>query len=88
MALAEEPTSAATIDRVDDQIKEAVIRQAMEFWINPEIERRRAAGTLPDDFALSAAQPLPPRILRRGAGAGDEHLGAESLAVDVLPDQV
>jgi hypothetical protein len=43
---------------VDEQIKEAVIRQTMDFWINPEIERRREAGTLPDDFALSAAQVI------------------------------
>jgi HEPN domain-containing protein len=43
---------------VDEQIKDAVIRQAMDFWINPEIERRRAAGTLAEDFALSAAQVI------------------------------
>jgi hypothetical protein len=41
---------------VDEQMQEMVIRQALDFWINPEIERRRGAGTLPDDFALSAAQ--------------------------------
>jgi hypothetical protein len=33
-----------------------VIRQALDFWINPEIEIRRGAGTLLEDFALSAAQ--------------------------------
>lgn len=37
-------------------MQEMVISQALDFWINPEIERRRGAGTLPDDFALSAAQ--------------------------------
>lgn len=48
----------ATIIRVDEQIKEAVVQQAMDFWITPEIERRRAAGDLPEDFALSAAQVI------------------------------
>jgi HEPN domain-containing protein len=43
---------------VDEQIKEAVVRQAMEFWIEPEIERRRAAGTVREDFALAAAQVI------------------------------
>jgi len=43
---------------MDEQIKEAVIQQAMDFWINPEIERRREAGTLPEDFVLSAAQVI------------------------------
>ena len=43
---------------MDEQIKEAVVRQAMDFWIDPEIERRSAAGTLPEDFALSAAQVI------------------------------
>jgi len=50
---------------VDEQVKEAVIRQAMEFWIEPEIERRRAAGTLPDAFALSAAQVISTPTPRR-----------------------
>lgn len=43
---------------MDEQIKEAVVRQAMDFWIEPEIERRRAARALPEDFALSAAQVI------------------------------
>jgi hypothetical protein len=43
---------------MDEQLNEAVIKQAMDFWINPEIERRRAAGTLPEDFTLSAAQVI------------------------------
>jgi HEPN domain-containing protein len=43
---------------MDEQVSEAVIQQAMEFWINPEIERRRAAGALSEDFALSAAQVI------------------------------
>lgn len=68
--------SLATIGRVDEQIKEAVIRQAMEFWINPEIERRREAGTLPDDFVLSAAQV----ILDPGADAPEVRLNEEIKA--------
>jgi hypothetical protein len=47
-----------SIGGVDEQIRQAVIQQAMDFWIKPEIERRRAAGTLPTDFALSAAQVI------------------------------
>lgn len=68
--------SAATIDRVDEQTKEAVIRQAMEFWINPEIERRRAARTLPEGFALSAAQV----ILEPGADEPEVRLNEEVKA--------
>lgn len=34
------------------------MQQAFELWINPEIERRRQAGRLPDGFILYAAQVL------------------------------
>jgi hypothetical protein len=61
---------------VDEAIKEAVIQQAMEFWINPEIERRREAGTLPDSFALSAAQV----ILDPSADAPEVRLNEEVTA--------
>ena len=64
---------------MDEQIKEAVIRQAMEFWVNPEIDRRRQAGTLPDDFALSAAQV----ILDSGA---DKPEVSEPTVHGVVPD--
>jgi HEPN domain-containing protein len=66
----------AIIDRVDEAIKETVIRQAMEFWTNPEIERRREAETLPDDFALSAAQV----IFNPGADAPEVRLNGEVKA--------
>lgn len=46
------------MDSVEEQHTAAVVRQAFEFWINPEIERRRAAGALRDDFSLSAAQVI------------------------------
>jgi hypothetical protein len=61
---------------VDEQIKEAVIRQAMDFWINPEIERRREAGALPEDFALSAAQV----VLDPGAAEPEVRLNEEVKA--------
>src|SRR5258708_4270399 len=48
---------------MDEQTKEMVVRQALDLWINPEIERRREAGTLPEGFALSGAQVI--------FGAGD-----------------
>lgn len=32
------------------------MQQAFDLWINPEIERRRQAGRLPDGFTLYAAQ--------------------------------
>ena len=47
---------------------ERVVEQAYEFWIGPEIERRRTARELPHDFALRAAQVIfgideePPRV--------------------------
>lgn len=34
--------------------------QACELWFTPEIERRKAAGSLPPDFALYMAQALFP----------------------------
>jgi len=37
---------------------ERVVEQAYEFWIDPEMERRREAGQLPDDFALHGAQVI------------------------------
>lgn len=41
---------------LDNEIATRVMQQAFDLWINPEIERRRAAGRLPEDFALYAAQ--------------------------------
>jgi uncharacterized protein (UPF0332 family) len=39
-------------------INQRVVEQAFEFWINPEIEKRRADGSLGDDFELRAAQVI------------------------------
>lgn len=44
--------------RMDAEMGERVAEQAYEFWIGPEIERRRTAGELPDDFALHGAQVI------------------------------
>lgn len=33
-----------------------VFQQALDLWINPELERRKEAGTLPSDFQLQIAQ--------------------------------
>lgn len=35
-----------------------MLRQAFDLWVNPEIEKRRAAGTLPDPFELYMAQRI------------------------------
>jgi len=35
-----------------------LIQQAFDFWINPEIEKRRRAGRIPDSFSLYAAQVI------------------------------
>lgn len=39
-----------------DDFGEVILGQALELWINPEIERRMAEGRVPEDFALVAAQ--------------------------------
>ncbi len=39
-----------------DDFGDVLLGQALELWINPEIERRMAEGRVPEDFALVAAQ--------------------------------
>lgn len=39
-------------------IFETVVEQAMSLWFLPELERRRAAGTIPTPYELCAAQVL------------------------------
>ena len=41
-----------------EEHNQALFKQVFDLWINPEIERRRTAGTLPDDFILRAAQVI------------------------------
>lgn len=43
---------------MEDDFGRKVIEQAFNLWINPEIERRREAGRLPDDFDLYAVQVI------------------------------
>jgi uncharacterized protein (UPF0332 family) len=51
-------TGPGTMDGMDDEISSRVIEQAFSFWIDPEIERRRADGRLADSFTLTAAQVI------------------------------
>lgn len=46
---------------------ERAFKQAMDLWVTPEIERRRATGVLPDTFSLYRAQIIfmvdgPPEV--------------------------
>jgi HEPN domain-containing protein len=43
---------------IDAKMGEAVVEQAFDFWIGPEIERRREVGQLPENFELQAAQVI------------------------------
>ncbi len=43
---------------MEDDLGPKLIQQAFDLWINPEIERRRAAGRLPDGFTLYMAQVI------------------------------
>lgn len=51
-------------ERLPDDVGDRFIQQALQFWIQPEIERRRAEGRLPEPFAPSKIQvifnPDPP----------------------------
>ncbi len=43
---------------MDKEASERFIEQVFDIWINPEIERRRKAGTLTQEFKFCAAQVL------------------------------
>ena len=43
---------------VDDTFTKNLMQQAFDLWINPEIERHRESGTLPDDFVVYIAQVI------------------------------
>jgi hypothetical protein len=47
-------------DRIepDEAFAKNLMQDALDLWINPEIERRRESGTLPDDFAVRRAQVI------------------------------
>jgi HEPN domain-containing protein len=63
--------------RMSAEMGEKVGEQAYEFWIGPEIERRRAARELPEDFALVGAQV----IFGSGEGLPVVRLNGEVKAV-------
>jgi hypothetical protein len=41
---------------LDEQGAQHLFEEVLDLWIHPEIERRRAAGLLPDDFLVYKAQ--------------------------------
>ena len=43
---------------VDEEFGRNLMEQVLELWVNPEVERRREAGNLPDDFVLTAVQVI------------------------------
>lgn len=43
---------------VDDSFGENLLQNAFDLWINPEIERRREADLLPDNFVFRGAQVI------------------------------
>jgi HEPN domain-containing protein len=47
-------------DRIepDEAFAKNLMQDVLDLWINPEIERRRESGTLPDDFAVRRAQVI------------------------------
>lgn len=42
----------------DPELGQSVFEQTWQFWVSPEIERRRADGRLPPDFELCRAQVM------------------------------
>jgi len=61
----------------DEEFGQDLMQQVLEIWINPEIERRREAGRLPDDFALTRAQV----IMNLDANAHEVRFNKEIKAV-------
>jgi len=41
---------------IDEEAKQKTFQQAMDIWINPEIERRKLFNKMPNDFKLEKAQ--------------------------------
>jgi hypothetical protein len=46
---------------LDEQGRDNLMRQVHEMWVAPEVERRRGAGLLPDDFKIYTCLIKPPR---------------------------
>jgi hypothetical protein len=54
----EETSPEAPPGLMSEEGRRRVLEQAFELWINPELERRKEAGTLPDSFQLHMAQRI------------------------------
>jgi uncharacterized protein (UPF0332 family) len=61
----------------EEELGRSVMEQALDLWINPEIERRLEAGSLPEDFVLTRAQI----IMNLDAEAPEIRLNKEIKAV-------
>jgi HEPN domain-containing protein len=49
---------AQSEDAIDSSVFDKFIGETLDLWINPEIEKRKKAGRLSDDFAMFAAQVI------------------------------
>lgn len=56
----ETPAVPAFVPPDSEALGQAVMKNVFEIWFTPEIERRRAAGLIGDDFVLMFAQALFP----------------------------
>jgi uncharacterized protein (UPF0332 family) len=61
----------------EEDFDQNLMGQVLELWINPEIERRREAGSLPDDFVVTRAQI----IMNLAADAPEVRFNKEIKAV-------
>jgi hypothetical protein len=59
-----------------------VLGNVFEIWFSPEIERRRAAGVISDDFVLWMAQVLFPEDGQSSIRLNDEVKGVMTLEAD------
>lgn len=46
------------IESSEQEFAQRTFQQAFEIWINPEIKKRKNAGTLPSEFQLQRAQVI------------------------------
>lgn len=46
------------MSEIDLDFMQRTINQTMDIWVNPEIERRRKEGLLPENFKLKMAQVI------------------------------
>lgn len=74
------PNEAIEVPFSEDGMKR-MLEQAFELWVNPEIERRRTAGEIGEDFVLTAAQRLQWPDGRISVRLNDEIKGIASTRV-------